>query len=274
MHLVILAAGLGSRFGGPKQFFPVGPNDQCLFHYAIHHFAHTFPVSSLVLITREELQSEAKKALQSVPLPYNIILQATPNGKPRGTADALLTALKSIDSDDPTITINADDYYGQETFGAALKVVDSLTTAATVPYFVKNTLSPFGGVSRAICKAHNNLLKSITETHGIKEVNNQILSPEFFEPINPETPVSMNCFLFHRSIKSVLEHFVSQQQAHRAEITIPDFIQFGIDRHNWNVPIALSPSEWFGMTFPEDIKSIRERLSTLHNAGILPNNLW
>ncbi|ARU41021.1 hypothetical protein CCB80_07650 [Armatimonadetes bacterium Uphvl-Ar1] len=273
MQLAILAAGLGSRFGGPKQFFPVGPDDQCLFHYSIYHFVQTFPDSSLILITREELQAEAKKSVQSVPMTYKIVLQATPNGKPRGTADALLTALKTMESDEPMIIINADDYYGNETFEAALKVAESLTTAAAIPYSVNNTLSPFGGVSRAICAIDNSFLQSITETHGIKEISNQIFSPAVLGPINPETPVSMNCFLIHPSVMPVLEHFVSQHNS-QTEITIPDFIQCGIDRKNWKVPTVTSSAEWFGMTFPEDIKSIRERLATLHNVGILPNKLW
>lgn len=274
MQLAILAAGLGTRFGGPKQFFPIGPNQECLFHYSAAFCHHTFPGTSLLLITREEILTQAQESLKPVPIPHQIVLQETPHGKPRGTADALLSAISVANPNEPLIILNADDFYGPESFQAAKTILPMLETAAAVPYQVQNTLSPHGGVSRAICTLQENHLRSITETHDIKLSGNHITSPSLAVPIPLNTPVSMNFFLFHPSIEPSLQEFVRSGNESPQEITIPDFLQHQITNHNWLVPTALSSSEWFGMTFPEDRTAVQELLLERHRAGEHINQLW
>jgi molybdopterin-guanine dinucleotide biosynthesis protein A len=274
MQLAILAAGLGTRFGGPKQFFPIGPNQECLFHYSAAYCRHTFPGTSLILITREEILTQAQESLKPIPIPHQIVLQKTPNGKPRGTADALLSAISIANPTEPIIILNADDFYGPESFLAAKTILPNLKTAAAIPYQVQNTLSPHGGVSRAICTMQDDHLVSITETHNIKLSGNHITSPSVSAPINPMTPVSMNFFIFHPSIEPSLQKFVNSVGQMPQEITIPDFLQDQITNQNWLVPAALSSSEWFGMTFPEDRTAVQERLQERYKAGEQINQLW
>lgn len=274
MQLAILAAGLGTRFGGPKQFFPIGPNQECLFHYSAAYCNRTFPGTSLILITREEILTQAQESLKPIPIPHQVVLQKTPNGKPRGTADALLTAISIANPNEPLIILNADDFYGPESFLAAKTTLPKLKTAAAVPYQVQNTLSPHGGVSRAICTIQDDQLISITETHNIKLSGNQITSTSVATPIPPDTPVSMNFFLFHPSIETSLQKFVDSGNESSQEITIPDFLQDQITNHNWLVPTALSTSEWFGMTFPEDRTAVQERLQERYTAGEQIQQLW
>jgi molybdopterin-guanine dinucleotide biosynthesis protein A len=274
MQLAILAAGLGTRFGGPKQFFPIGPNQECLFHYSAAFCHHTFPDTSLILITREEILTQAQESLKPIPIHHQIVLQKTPNGKPRGTADALLSALSIASPNEPLIILNADDFYGPESFLAAKTILPNLRTAAAIPYQVQNTLSPHGGVSRAICTIQNDHLVSITETHNIKLTKNHITSPSLATPIPPHTPVSMNFFLFQPSIQPSLQKFVNSGNQILQEITIPDFLQDQITNHSWSVPIALSSSVWFGMTFLEDRTAVQERLQERYKAGEQINQLW
>lgn len=276
MTLIILAAGLGTRFGGPKQFFPLGPNQECLFHYSLHN-ALQHGITQIILITRAEIRDQAKASLQYLPIPTQIVLQETPNNKPRGTADALLTAI-SASNDTQFVLINADDYYGPESFAAAHSLANQHPQVAAIPYLLKNTLSLHGGVSRAICENENDLITSIIETHNLQLVDNHATGTqngiEIVTPLN--TPVSMNIFLFDKSIESELRTYVELKIAENstAEITLPDFINEKIQNDNLLVPFANSESEWFGMTYAEDLNAVRERLNDMHQSGQFPKRLW
>lgn len=278
MQLVLLAAGLGTRFGGPKQFFPVGPSGECLYHYSVAYCNAIFKPTSLIMVTRKEVLEQAQSSLKNIPIPTQIVLQQTHKGKPRGTADALLTALQIANPIEPLIILNADDFYGPESFQASKTLTQDLTTAAAVPYLVKNTLSPHGGVSRAICKIQNNFLTHIQETHQILRTNTGVSGQVSSTPIDIplDTPVSMNFFLFNPEIKPNLQAYVAQQfqNSPSAEVTIPDFLQSMITNHQWNVPVATSTSEWFGMTFPEDRLAVQKRLIDRYEAGERISELW
>jgi NDP-sugar pyrophosphorylase family protein len=276
MTLIVLAAGLGTRFGGPKQFFPLGPNGECLFHYSLAN-AIKFGVTKLILVTRVEILGKAEQSIQGLPIPTQVVLQQTPNNKPRGTADALLTAIAASD-DNQFILINADDYYGPESFAAAQSLAEKHPKIAAIPYLLKNTLSLYGGVSRAICQNKNNFITSIVETHNLKKDGDHATGIQNDSEITTslETPVSMNIFLFDKSIQDDLQSFVTahMQSNSPAEITLPDFINQKIQHNNLQVPYANSESEWFGMTYAEDLDAVRERLNDMHQSGQFSKRLW
>lgn len=276
MTLIVLAGGLGSRFGGPKQFFPLGPNGECLYHYSLFH-AIDRGVTELILLTRAEVLGQAQKSVQGIPIPVEIVLQETPGGKPPGTAHAVASCLSVLNSDQ-AIVINADDYYGDATFAAANALASRSPDAATVPYLLLNTLSDFGGVSRAICQIENGELKSIQETHDIVRDGDQATGTARGQQVelSLDDPVSMNCFLLAKSTIETMAHYVHQKLANQetGEITLPDFLQDQMRSSGLKIFAQLSDAEWFGLTFKEDIDSVTSRLSHLHESGKVPSRLW
>ncbi|MFM9873801.1 MAG: NDP-sugar synthase [Fimbriimonadaceae bacterium] len=276
MTLIILAAGLGTRFGGPKQFFPLGPNGECLFHYSLFNAIQN-GIDQLILVTRIEIRDKAEHAIKNLPITTQIVLQETINNKPRGTADALLTAITASD-DTQFILINADDYYGPESFAAAQALAKQHPQIGAIPYLLQNTLSQYGGVSRAICENQDGLITSISETHHLERVGNHATGTQNGTDISTPltTPVSMNIFLFDKSIEEDLRDYVSTQIKNKgyAEITLPDYINEKIQREQLAVPYANSQSEWFGMTYAEDLEAVRERLNDMHQSGQFPSRLW
>lgn len=276
MTLIVLAAGLGTRFGGPKQFFPLGPNGECLFHYSLFN-ALNHGIDQLTIVTRIEILDKAHDATKNLPIPVQIVLQETPGGKPRGTADALLSAI-SESTDSQFVLINADDYYGPESFAAAQSLIQQNPSVAAIPYLLKNTLSHHGGVSRAICEIDNDVIKTIRETHNLIQVENHACGTqngtEIVAPLT--TLVSMNIFLFNRSIEKEIRAYVESKiiAGSKSEITLPDFINDKIQSEELRVPFANSDSEWFGMTYAEDLEAVRERLNQMHQSGQFPTRLW
>lgn len=276
MTLIILAGGLGSRFGGPKQFFPLGPHGECLFHYSLFHAIEN-GVSELILLTRAEVLPQAQESVKGLPIPVQIVLQETPNGRPPGTAHAVAACLPALNTEQ-AIVINADDYYGAATFVATSLLAKMNPEAATVPYLLKNTLSEFGGVSRAICEIQNSHLLDIQETHKIVREGEHAVGEANGQSVNIslDAPVSMNCFLLSRSLIELMAQYVQQKLEDQTpgEITLPDFLQHEIVHSSLTVHTMLSDSEWFGLTFKEDIDSVKSRLKRLHESGMLPPRLW
>lgn len=276
MTLIILAGGLGSRFGGPKQFFPLGPHSECLFHYSLFQ-AMRNGVDRLILLTRSEVLPQAQESVKQLPIATEIVLQETPNGKPPGTAHAVASCLPALNTDH-AIVINADDYYGAATFAATQKLSLMNPQAATVPYLLRNTLSEFGGVSRAICSIEGDRLLDIQETHKIVSKGDHAIGEANYQSMSIaiDAPVSMNCFLLSRSLIELMAQYVQEKLESQtsAEITLPDFLQHEINHSGLTVHTMLSDSEWFGLTFKEDIDSVKSRLKQLHESGMLPPRLW
>lgn len=276
MTLLILAAGMGSRFGGPKQFFPLGPNGECLFHYSIYD-ALRHGAERIVLVTREEIIHQAQDAVRSVPAPVEIVLQECPSGKPLGTAHAVSSSLDALE-DEIAIAINADDYYGSDAFAAAERLGEREPEAAAVPYRLEGTLSDKGGVSRGICEIENDRLVGIIETYEVQRVGNTIegIQKGTRVPIAPGATASMNMFLFRRDLIADMAAYVASERKYGppGELTIPDFLQDRIRSRNLEVPVELTDSEWFGLTFADDLDKVRARLAELHESGELPPRLW
>lgn len=295
--LLILAAGMGSRYGGLKQVEPVGPNGETILEYSIYD-AIRAGFGKVVFVIREsfakdfkarfELKLAGKIEIEYVyqeidKLPKGFVL---PEGreKPWGTGHAVLMARDVIQ--EPFAAINADDFYGAEAYKV---IADFLTqskdasTYAMVGYQLDKTLSDYGSVSRGICVTDgSNLLTKITETHKIRKENDTILcesgSKETVEMNGNET-VSMNFWGFHPSVFENIENqFIDFLKGNihlpKSEFYIPFVVFEMIKTGKAKVEVLKADSPWFGVTYQDDKPFVIEQIQRLTDLGIYPEKLW
>ncbi len=299
--LLILAAGMGSRYGGIKQLDQFGPNGETIMDYSLFD-AIRAGFGKVVFIIREELLADfqevfAEKLRGKIEVDYAIQaltsyvpeeLGPVRRTKPWGTAHAMLCAKDHTHT--PFAVINADDFYGQQAFqvlGDFLRTDTDDTLHAMVGYEVKNTLSENGSVSRGVCDvdADGNLASVIERT----KIYEQGESPEtrrivFKEgntltPLQPETPVSMNFWGFKPGVFPLTKHlFESYADANidslKAEFYIPTVMSTLIQTGTGRCRVFRSQSEWFGVTYPEDKPTVTAALKRLHDDGKYPTRLW
>ncbi|MFD2932889.1 nucleotidyltransferase family protein [Spirosoma flavum] len=299
--LLILAAGMGSRYGGVKQLDHFGPNGETIIDYSLFD-AIRAGFGKVVFIIREELRQDfeevfgeklagkidvdyAIQALDSyVPAELGLVTRT----KPWGTGHAMLCAKDHTDT--PFAVINADDFYGLEAFQLIsdfLKTDTDDQLHAMVGYEVKNTLSENGSVSRGVCEvAENGNLTSVIERTKIYEQENasgekKIVFEEGTDltPLAPDTPVSMNFWGFKPSVFPLLQHqFESYALANfnspKAEFYIPTVMTNLIQTDTGHCKVFRSHSAWFGVTYPDDKPVVQASLKQLHEAGAYPAKLW
>ncbi|MBQ8345863.1 MAG: NTP transferase domain-containing protein, partial [Clostridia bacterium] len=218
--LVILAAGLGSRFGGNKQISQVGPHGEILMEYSIHD-AIEAGFTQIVFILKEEMVDLIKNTIgkrlegkvrvdyavqdtSSLPSWYQIPSERT---KPFGTVHAVLCAKDVIRG--PFATVNADDYYGKEAFKIAHDMLESLnekSDAAMVPYILGNTMSENGSVTRGVCDIERGYLLKVDETSDIHYEEDHRIVGEY-GGLDPQEMVSMNFWGFHPDLLPVMEQY-------------------------------------------------------------------
>lgn len=295
--LLILAAGMGSRFGGLKQLAPIGPNGETIIEYSIFD-AIRAGFGKVVFVIRNHFAEEFKnliepkisgkieieyvfQELDKLPAGYQL-----PEGreKPWGTGHAILMAKETIDG--PFAVINADDFYGfdaYKTMAAFLETSANDNEYSMIGYLLKNTLSEFGTVSRGICKAdkEGNLVQ-ITETHEIAAVDGKIVcrtEDGGTGELNENILVSMNFWGFKHNLFSRLENlFISflkeKIDVPKSEFYIPfavfDLIQAGTIQ----AKVLQADSPWFGVTYKEDQPHVVAKINGLIHAGVYPENLW
>jgi len=295
--LLILAAGMGSRFGGLKQVEPVGPNGEAIIDYTIFD-AIRAGFGKVVFIIRESFADafrekfDAKlkgkieveyvfQELDNLPEGFSL-----PEGreKPWGTAHAILMAKDAIK--EPFCALNADDFYGRN----AYKVMADFLTASTdeneysmVGYRLDNTLSDFGSVSRGICAIDENQnLQKIVETTKILKKENSVVSIEADGSetiLTGKENASMNIWGFKPSIFATLEDkFVTflknEIDKPKSEMYIPSVVFEMIDEKRVTVKVLEADSPWFGVTYKEDKPIVIEKLRKLIDAGEYPEKLW
>ena len=302
MHssLVIMAAGLGSRYGGSKQVDGIGPNGEILMEYSIHD-ALRAGFDKVVFIIKPEMQEmmdglvgylKQKKTADgrpvevafvyqdftSVPSFYRIPEERT---KPFGTVHALLCAEPAVDG--PFCVINADDYYGVDAYRTIYEELGKLAPSGEstmVGYLLKNTASLHGTVSRGVCKVKDGKLDSIQETLKIQLYpDGHLTDLDTNTDLDPETVVSMNFWGFMPSIFPALRAYFEAflrglpDGAVKAECLLPVMVGEELKAGRMTVSVLNSRDKWFGMTYHEDRALVAEDLKKLHAAGVYPPSL-
>lgn len=296
--VVIMAAGLGSRFaGGIKQLFPVGPCGEIIMDYSIHD-AIASGFDKIIIVLRKDIESDFREIIgkrieqvcsrKGVELKYvfqeqDNIPDKVPEGrkKPWGTGQAVLAAKDEIN--EPFAVINADDFYGRTTFE---KLHDYLCTEVAsgkycmAGFTLCNTISENGGVTRGICRADadNNLI-SINETRNVVCAGSKVMAEEM--PVNPDAVVSMNMWGFAAEFMECLEKgFVEFFSAEvpknplKAEFLIPVFVEKLLGRGEVNIKVLPTDEKWFGTTYKEDIPFISENIAELTEKGVYKKDLY
>lgn len=284
--LVVLAAGLGSRYGRDKQLERVGRAGELLLEYALHD-ALQAGCTRAVLVTRESLVEQLAAALLPAwraRLDLRIAVQRSdeppaaalrPRLKPWGTAHALLAARPHVPGD--LLVCNADDFYGRGGFHALVAALREGGGHALAGYPLGDTLSPHGGVSRAVCHvAEGGRLLRVEERTGIERRGRRILDDRGRE-LAADTPVSMNLWAFRASIFVVLERAFGEFVATHggqpgAELRIPDVVNADVAA-GAEVRVAAVREQWFGMTYAADRPAVAAALAARVAAGEYPANL-
>lgn len=294
--LLVLAAGMGSRYGGNKQIDGFGPNGETILEYSIYD-AIRAGFGKVVLIVREEIQDAVKELLLPKldgKIEVDFVLQSlnsfvpdqfknVERFKPYGTAHAVLCAKDAVT--EPFAVINADDFYGKESFEVLGKFLSNGVQPnlhAMVGYAIQNVLSEHGTVSRGVCEMNDsNQLIGMTERTSIAREGDKIVSKgenEVLE-IKEGTPVSMNFWGFHpavfEDIDSMWHEFLPANQENlKSEFFIPTVANNLIENGKAAFEILEGGKTWFGVTYTEDKPVVIDSLKQMHTSGEYPDNLW
>ena len=289
--LLILAAGMGSRFGGLKQVEPVGPNGEFLIDYSIYD-AIRAGFTKVVFVIKKEHEEIFKTTIGNrisnhIKVEYAFqeldkYVDNVPEGrtKPWGTAHAILCAKEAIK--EPFLMINSDDFYGMESYQDAMKVLKEKDDYFTVGYPVIHTLSEHGAVKRGVCFEKNGELTSLIES-SIEEKEGVITAtplngdPSF--EIDAHTLVSMNMLGLNPTIFPYLEknfkYFLSHlKEECKDEFLIPDILMQANNENFHKVSLIPTESKWFGMTYQSDKEAVKEKIQTMTEEGIYSSPLW
>lgn len=294
--LLVLAAGMGSRYGGNKQIDGFGPNGETILEYSIFD-AIRAGFGKVVLIVREEILQTAKDlilpkvngkievefVLQSLQSFVPSEFQNPERVKPYGTAHAVLCAKDVIH--EPFAVINADDFYGQEAFEVLGKFLSTEVRPdlhAMVGYAIQNVLSENGTVSRGVCSMNAaKQLIGMVERTSIAREGDKIVSRGEGEVIEiaEDTPVSMNFWGFHpavfKDIEQMWEEFLPANKDNlKSEFFIPTVANNLIQAGKAAFEILPGGKTWFGVTYTEDKPVVIEALKKMHSSGEYPAKLW
>lgn len=293
--LLVLAAGMGSRFGGLKQLEPVGPEGETILDYSIFD-ARRAGFSKLVFVIRREIEELFKRKIsaryeKSIAVDY--VFQevgtlpagiAAPQGrtKPWGTTHAILVAANAIH--EPFGVINADDFYGPKSYQAlAQHLLSGSPDYAMVGFVLRNTLSEFGSVSRGVCHVGDDgYLKDITELKSIRSEGPHIANIDSEgrqTQLNGGEIVSMNMWGFTpRIFEQLNEQFLHFLRLHgeetKAESYLPSTVNSLIQAGQARVKVLRSGDAWFGVTYREDHPRVVQTIARLVDEGTYPGKLW
>ncbi|SJZ56377.1 glycosyltransferase family protein [Treponema porcinum] len=296
--LLVLAAGMGSRYGGVKQIDSVGKNGECLLDFAAYD-AQKSGFGKVVYIIRKDIEKDFRERLfdrvarnfdaeyvfqshESLLSDEQIRLSSA-RTKPWGTAHAVLCAEKAVKT--PFAVINSDDYYGREAFeilGKYLSEMDAYSPEhSMVGYVLEKTMSRSGSVSRGVCTVKDNKLESIVENLKIYYEGDKIISewPDKKVELTGKEWVSMNLFGFSlkafERFHSYWDDFISQNvSAEKAEALLPVAASDIIRNNEGIIKFFTSSEKWFGMTYPEDRAIVKEEIAKKISEGYYPENLW
>ena len=300
--LVVMAAGIGSRFGGGiKQLAPVGPNGEIIMDYSVYD-ALEAGFDKVVFVIRKDLEKDFKEAIGSriekqteVAYAYQEISgipekykgKFPGRSKPWGTGQAVLCCKDLVDS--PFLVINADDYYGKAAFREAYAYLTSAQNTGKiricmVSFILKNTLSDNGGVTRGLCRVDaDGMLTGITETHNIekdgdgaviRQDDGTVLHPD------PDSTVSMNMWgltpQFFDILETGFDRFLADTDGDdlKAEYLLPTIIGDLLEKGELEVKVLTSHDQWFGVTYKEDREAVVKAVRDLVDNGVYPSVLY
>lgn len=295
--LLIMAAGMGSRFGGLKQIEPVGPNKEFMIDYSIYD-AIIAGFTKIVFVIKKDNYDVFKETIGSRIEPYINVeycfqdINALPIGfelpegriKPWGTAHAILAA-KNVIHENFAI-INADDFYGREAFldvANFLNKLESDNQYAVIGYEVDHTLTENGSVKRAVLDANAGMLNKLTESSIEKKDGLIVASPLSGEPsfiIEKDTPVSLNMFGFSPSIfKHIEDNFIPFLEENindrtTCEYLIPDLVSKLMKENTVTVQMIPTKARWQGVTYKEDTSKVIEMIQREISLGKYQEDLW
>ena len=294
--LLILAAGMGSRFGGLKQIEPFGPNGEFIIDYSIYD-AIEAGFTKVVFLIKEEnyktfrntigkrIESKIKteycfQSNDNIPEEYKV---PEDRKKPLGTAHAILCCKEKIN--EPFAMINADDFYGKDAYKKAMEFLQEEhkeNTYGLVGYLIKNTISENGSVKRGMCKVENGYLKYIVESSVIKENNHIIATPvdgsHSFE-VEEKAINCMNMLLFNQTIfKKLEEEFPkflnNKDNLESEEFMIPDILEKCIEDNYAKVEVIETNAKWYGVTYKEDTEIVKTAIKKLIINKDYKEHLW
>ena len=289
--LLVLAAGLGSRFGGDKQISHVGPQGEILMEYSIHD-AIEAGFNKVVFVLKDEMVDTVKNTVgvkfkDRVELEYatqdysslpDFYVLPPERVKPFGTVHAVLCAKEYLT--EPFATVNADDYYGKECFVLMhdfLTRLKGASDAAMVTYILKNTVSDNGAVTRGICSVKDGKLVKVDETGGIVPKDGVIVGEN--GEIDPESEVSMNFWGFHQDVLGRMQRYFEdflkglKPDEIKAECLLPVMVNDLLASGEMTVLATPSHDKWFGITYKADKEDVENKLKALHESGVYPPQL-
>lgn len=294
MTLVIMAAGLGSRFGGLKQIEPIGPNGEFIIDYSIYD-AIQAGFDKVVFIIKEEnydifrntigkrIEGKVKveyafqsldKIPEGVELPENRV-------KPLGTGQALYCAMEYIDG--PFAVISADDFYGGESFRHLNDSLSKDNEFSVIGYKIGNTLTENGSVKRGVCFEENGILTSIIESK-VERVNGEIvcepLDGRDSYKVEDNHPVSMLMYGMHIGIFDFLKEDIktffelNKDNLEKCEYLLPEVLSDYSAKNNIDVKVIPTNDVWKGVTYASDLEELKEYIRELIDKGVYPENLY
>lgn len=295
--LVVLAAGMGSRYGGLKQIDPIGPKGEIILELSVFD-AIRAGFNKVVFVIKKSIEKEFKEAIGNklsqyieVEYVYQQLEAYLPQGfeipqgreKPWGTAHALLCCKDVIK--EPFGIINADDYYGVQSFKTLhdFLVESDETTMAMVGFTLSNTLSENGSVSRGICEVENGLLKDVVERKNIERIDGVVkyCLDDTWYPVADDALASMNMWGFNPSFFTYCEEqfnlFLNNEAKDnplKSECYIPTVVDNGIKANKFSCKMLKSDEKWYGVTYSEDKPSVRAGIQALMDAAVYPDGLW
>jgi len=288
--LLIMAAGMGSRYGGLKQLDPVGPSGETIIDYSVYDAIRS-GFNKIVFIIRKDFEKEFRSqitdkyqdrikvefAFQDLnDLPQGF---TCPEGriKPWGTGHAILTASELIQ--EPFVAINGDDFYGYESFKIVADYYQGEgATFSMVAFQLDKTLSEFGGVTRGLCTVRTDLLDTVVETGDLMRTEDGISSDRDIE-LDGSEPVSMNVWGFtpdlFKHLKAMFIDFLDKEGGEmKSEYLIPTVVNNLIRSGQKQVHVLRTSSKWFGVTYKEDKPFVSQQIQELIDDDTYPKQLF
>jgi len=288
--LLVMAAGMGSRYGGLKQLDKVGENGETIIDYSLYDAIRS-GFNKVVFVIRKDFENEFKSQITDkfngkieIKFAFQDI-DSLPDGfscpedrlKPWGTGHAILSTMEIID--EPFVVINGDDFYGRESFQT---IVDYYKTGgdlfSMVAFQLENTLSEFGGVSRGLCVVKNGSLDKVTEIENIKILNGEISSSHEMK-LKGDEPVSMNMWgftpdLFYHLKIMFVDFLKKEGNELKSEYLIPTVVNQLISTNKKQVKVLNSKESWFGVTYREDKPIVMKKIQKLISNDKYPSTLF